>query len=295
MEGTSAGLIVDEIALSLQGGLSNRARVHLLDIFGDARNIYSAGVQELIGKASLRADVADGIVAKTHHRKAEAELVYCRDNGIIPLGCSSPYYPVFLRECCDYPIVLYAVGDSAALTGEMVAMVGTRKISPYGNAVCTRLVGEFRAEGYGFTVVSGLAYGVDAAAHRAALDTGLTTVAVLGNKLPRIYPSDNAGLARKIVTAGGCIISEMNSMSTEGKGNFVARNRIIAGMCRGTVIVESPLKGGSMITAELAAGYDRTVMAVPGRITDDNSCGTNRLIRTMQAVAVTSARISSTS
>ncbi|MCD7969638.1 MAG: DNA-processing protein DprA [Alistipes sp.] len=282
-------MIIDEIALSMHRGLTPKTAVHLLEIFGTAAAVYGATRRDLTDVAGLRYDLAREIVEKKFHTQAETELRLCRKKSVGPIGVSCPYYPRLLRETCDHPIVLYTWGNTTALQTDMLAVVGTRKISQYGTAVCEKLIGGLADLKSGLTIVSGLAYGVDSAAHRAALAYGLPTVAVLGNKLPRVYPASHTMLADKIIESGGAIISEMHSGAYEGRTNFIARNRIIAGMSRGTLIVESPEKGGSMITAEMAFGYDRAVMAVPGRITDENSGGTNRIIRLMKAVAVCKA------
>lgn len=277
---------LDDIALSLHKKVGHRTIEHLLTVFGDSSKIYAATYNDLIELAELKPSVAKDIAGKTMHSQAESELEYCRNNGITPVGLSSDHYPPLLRECCDRPMVLYVMGNTETLTGDMLAVVGTRKITGYGKTACEQLVGGLAGEGYRITIVSGLAYGVDAQAHRCALGGGLNTVAVLGNRLPRIYPPENSNMARSIIDNGGCLVSELHSQSFEGRMTFVARNRIIAGMSLGTLIVESPLKGGSMITAEMAAGYDRTVMAVPGRINDGSSAGTNYLVRKLRAVSV---------
>ncbi|MCD8072491.1 MAG: DNA-processing protein DprA [Alistipes sp.] len=263
-----------------------KVAAHLIGIYGNASAVYSASRESLVEEGKLRDDIASIIAAKKFHKQAEAELEHCRKNNLVPVGVSSEIYPALLRECCDYPPVLYIMGNPKVLASDMLAVVGTRKISPYGAAMCERIVGGLTGIEPQLAVVSGLAYGVDSASHRAAIAAGLTTVAVMGNKLPRIYPSDHTALANRIIETGGALVSELHSQAYEGKANFVARNRLIAGMSRGTLIVESPQKGGSMITAEMASGYDRVVMAVPGRVTDENSSGTNRLICSMKAVAI---------
>ncbi|MCD8174243.1 MAG: DNA-processing protein DprA, partial [Alistipes sp.] len=283
----TTGIILDEIALSLHKELGMKMVCRLIGVFGNAGRVFSAGRDELVDLGGIPRGVAASLLSKPHHRQAVTEMKYCRRKGIVPVGISSPLYPPLLRECCDFPVVLYTVGDPNALAGDMMAVVGTRKITPYGSVACEKLVGGLASAGYRMTIVSGLAYGVDATAHRAALANGLPTVAVLGNSLPGIYPAGNTGLARKIVERGGCLVTEYDSGAETRRSNFVARNRIIAGMSRGTLVVESPRKGGSMITAGIASGYDRLVMAVPGRITDENSFGTNFLIRSLGAVAVT--------
>lgn len=145
-----------------------------------------------------------------------------------------------------------------------MSVVGTRKATPYGQKMCDRLIGELSALFPDLVVVSGLAYGIDVAAHRAAMQHGVRTVAVLGHPLTHIYPQAHTETARRIVSLGGTLISEYPSTARPDKAGFVQRNRLIAGLSDGTVIVESAARGGSLITADMAGGYHREVMAVPG-------------------------------
>lgn len=283
-------MIVDDIALTLQPRIGPRTAAHLLACFKSAENIYSASVEELTIKAELNPELARQIAAKTCHRQAEAELSYCTKHGIVPIASDSGQYPALLKECNDFPHVLYYKGDISALgTRRMLSMVGTRKMTSYGQKTCDRIISDLSAICTDAVIVSGLAYGVDGACHRAALAYGLTTVAVLPNPVTTIYPSQHTRLAEEIMVRGGGILSEYHSGMKMKGVTFIARNRIIAGMGAGTIIVESPAKGGSMITARLAHGYDRSVMAVPGRIGDTYSEGTNKLIASEIARMVCSA------
>jgi DNA processing protein len=223
------------------------------------------------------------------HGQAEKELKYCERNGITAISSTSELYPALLRECGDNPHVIYYRGDTAALGRRMLSMVGTRRITSYGQRMCEQLVGDLGNMLPDIVIVSGLAFGVDAACHRAAIGAKLATVGVLSDALTEIYPADHARLAEEMVRRGGGILSEYHSGSKNKGVTFVPRNRIIAGMSMGTVVVESPVKGGSMITANMADGYNRCVMAVPGRVGDISSEGVNELIKSNRARMVCSA------
>ena len=282
-------MVIDDIALTLQPHVGPRTAAHLLQCFGSAEAIFAASEAELIEHAELRKDIAASIVRRPMHRQAEKELKHCERNGIMPIASTSELYPPLLRECGDYPHVVYYKGDTAALGRRMISMVGTRRMTSYGQRMCDRLVGELGQMFPDLVIVSGLAFGVDAACHRAALGAGIATVGVLADALTEIYPADHARLADEMARRGGGILSEYHSENKNKGVTFVPRNRIIAGMSMGTVVVESPLKGGSIITANMADGYERCVMAVPGRVGDAGSEGVNELIRSNKARMVCSA------
>ena len=279
---------LDDIALTLIPGLGVKGIAHLLEIFGSAEKIFDASEESLILDARLRPDIARNISSRKGHSAAERELRYCRRHGIQPVASTDPRYPELLREIPDFPHVLYVMGNIEALSLRCISMVGTRRISTYGQRLCNDLVQGLAALPR-LAIVSGMAFGVDIACHRAALAAGIPTIGILANALPDITPTQHTAVAREILDRGGAMISEINSQ-TRQKGTFyLPRNRIIAAISAGTVVVESPATGGSLITAQLADGYNRTVMAPPGRTTDMNSSGTNALIRNRKAVLVRSA------
>ena len=279
---------LDDIALTLVPGLGIKGIAHLLEIFGSAEKIFDASEESLILDARLRPDIARNISSRKGHSAAERELRYCRRHGIQPVASTDPRYPELLREIPDFPHVLYVMGNIEALSLRCISMVGTRRISTYGQRLCNDLVQGLAALPR-LAIVSGMAFGVDIACHRAALAAGIPTIGILANALPDITPTQHTAVAREILDRGGAMISEINSQ-TRQKGTFyLPRNRIIAAISAGTVVVESPATGGSLITAQLADGYNRTVMAPPGRTTDMNSSGTNALIRNRKAVLVRSA------
>ena len=276
------------IALTFVPRLGTRAAVHLLEIFGSAEAIYAASVQDLISEAELREDVARSIVAQAGVREAEREAEYCLRHDIKAIASTDPDYPTLLREVDDYPPVLYVRGNVDALHRRCVAFVGTRKISSYGQRMCNELVQGLAEAVPDAVVVSGLAYGVDSACHRAALQSGLATVGVVANALPQITPAVHQHLAEDMIANGGAIVSELSSQTKQNGRFYIPRNRIIAALAAGTVVVESPESGGSLSTAAFADGYNRTILAVPGRATDANSRGCNLLIRNRKAQAILS-------
>ncbi len=194
-------------------------------------------------------------------------------------------FPSQLREIPSPPKELYVLGDLEPLQHtKVVSIVGSRAVTPYGQQVTSRLAGELA--GRGIAIVSGLALGVDTLAHRAALEAGGYTVAVLGNGLDSIQPATNRNLALKILERGGAIISEYPEGMAAFKQNFVARNRLVSGLSDGVLITEATDRSGSLHTANFALEQGKVVMAVPGNITSGNSAGTNNLIKT-GAVPVT--------
>ena len=281
---------LESIALTFVSGLGTKGVVHLLETFGSAEAIYSASQRELVERASLREDVARRIVAKEGMREAERELRHCHQHGLSILCSTDERYPRLLKEAPDYPAVLYVRGRVEALAGRMISFVGTRKISAYGQRMCDELVRGVHELVPDAVIVSGLAFGVDGAAHRAALSCGAKTVAVVANPLPQVTPASHENLAADIVAHGGAIVSELSSQVKQNGRFYIPRNRIIAALSAGTVVVESGESGGSLSTAAFADGYSRSVMAVPGRASDSGSRGCNLLIRNRKAQLVLSGR-----
>lgn len=282
-------MVIEDLALLFIRGLGSRGVVHLIDYFGNAEAIYAASLEELMHGAGLRKDVAERIVAREGMREAEREVNYCRKHGIIALAATDEEYPMLLRETSDRPHVLFVKGNVEALHMSTLTVVGTREVTPSGLYITDKLIHDLAEQVRDLCVVSGLAYGIDSASHRAALAHKATTVAVVAEVLPNISPAPNQHLADEILNSGGAIVSELHSQTKQNGQLFIARNRIIAGLSLGTLVVESPASGGSLATADIADSYGRTLMAVPGRVTDSNSFGTNNLIRTGKARMVLTA------
>ena len=208
-------------------------------------------------------------------RRAGEEVEKIRRMAYTLLTLEDPGYPGYLREIFDPPFVLYCAGDPEALRNPAVAVVGSRRPTPYGKAVAEKLAGDLA--GRGCVITSGLALGIDACAHRGALGQG-RTVAVLGSGLDVPYPRENRGLAREIAERGA-VVTEYPLGTPPLAEHFPVRNRIISGLSLGLVVVEAARRSGSLISARLALSQDREVMAVPGNVTSELSRGSNGLIR----------------
>ena len=279
---------LNQIALSLIPGLGPTGCRKLLDAY-PGEDIFALPPSELRLAFGNHRAVLDAILGRTTHARAEQELAWAEKNHVRVLFCTDADYPGRLNreETQDCPVVLYMLGDADLNAERSVAVVGTRRATPQGRDATARLVAQLKP--LGTPVVSGLAYGIDTASHVAALDHGLPTVAVLGHGLDRIYPPSNRGLAKRIVENGGALLTEYPMGTAINPRYFPARNRIIAALADATVVVEASEKGGALITAAIAAGYHREVFAVPGRLTDPYSRGTNNLIATSKALLIRDA------
>jgi DNA processing protein len=281
-------MTIDDIALTLEAGIGPKTAAVLVREFGSARAVYAASPAEIVRRTALRESLAEQLTRREAHRKAERELTYLEKHSLAALASTDGDYPPLLGEMTDPPHVLYVRGNAEALSLRCVSMVGTRRLSTYGQTMCDRLVRQLAERVPGLCIVSGLAFGIDVHCHRAALRYGVPTVAVVANTLPEVTPAQHADIARDIVAQGGAIVSECNTQSKQTGDFYLSRNRIIAGLSEGTVVVEAPHQSGAMTTAEMALGYNRTVMAVPGRATDEAAFGTNNLIKSERAAMVCS-------
>lgn len=262
----------------------------LLEHMGSARAVFS-NLGELVG---IFPRMPKRVLAELSRASLleEARLIadWCARADVQTYGIEQAEYPRRLAACPDAPALIYAKGQWREWeTSPAISVVGTRNMTSYGQASTERLLEELAELFPRALVVSGLAYGVDILAHRRALALGMPTVAVLAHGLDRIYPSLHARTAHEMLEQGAWI-SEYPPGTKPERFNFVGRNRIIAGLTDATLVIEAGAKSGSLITAELAAGYDREVLAVPGRLTDRYSEGCNHLISTMQGVIVSSAK-----
>jgi DNA processing protein len=218
--------------------------------------------------------------------RASREIAFMERYKIQPLFFQDESYPVRLRMCHDSPVMLYFKGNGDLNNQHVVAVVGTRSATDYGRRVAQELI--IGLIDQKILVVSGLAYGIDSVAHKTSLDAGLDTIGVLGHGLDTVYPWQNRGMAEKMVNQGG-LVTEFISGTKPDRMNFPMRNRVIAGLCDVIVVVEAGKKGGALITADIANSYNRDVVAVPGRIGDAYSEGTNLLIRTNRAALIQKA------
>jgi DNA processing protein len=220
--------------------------------------------------------------------KAKKELEYIKKKKITCLFYGDDGYPERLLECYDAPMLLYVQGDVNLNDCRMLSIVGTRRPGSYGLDMCRELVKDLAVLDRELVIVSGLAYGIDHRAHVTALETGLNTIAVLGHGLRYLYPALHRQVARKI-TSQGALLTDFSSNQKPERNNFIRRNRIIAGLSDATIVVQSDLRGGALITADIANSYDRDVFTFPGRAGDRASAGCNQLIKTHLAVLIEGA------
>lgn len=266
----------DWIALNLVSGLGSRTAFQMLKYFSSPNNIFRAERKEL-ENFKLKEETLEIILGGETFAQAEAHCKKLTELGAIAITIADQNYPPLLKEISDPPLVLYAKGNlDLALTQPAIAVIGARRCSSYGQFVAEMLTGELASRG--ITIVSGLARGIDTIAHRRAVDVGGQTLAVMGNGIDQVYPKENSQLAKEIEMAGG-LLSELPLGSPPLPQNFPFRNRIISGMCLGTLVVEAAERSGSLITARLAMEQNREVFAVPGSITSPNSFGPNYLIK----------------
>ena len=266
------------LALTNISGLGLIGACHLVKAMGSATSVFQhrKELPELIpGATSKLVGALDNAEA---FRRAEQELVFAEKNQIQCIVFNDERYPSRLRECEDAPLALFYRGNASLDALHVVSLVGTRHATSYGENLCLSFMRDLKELCPDVLVVSGLAYGIDIHAHRAALQNGFPTVGVLAHGLTAIAMMDQGGL-----------LTEFMSGTNPDRQNFVKRNRIVAGMSDATIVVESAAKGGALITAELAEGYHRDCFAFPGRVTDTYSAGCNNLIKNNRASLVLSA------
>lgn len=258
----------------------------IVRFFGSAQAALGAGVQQLQGVEGIGQVVAERIARSRDAVDVAREVDLAGRRGVRILCSEDEEYPRPLRYIPDPPICLYVRGRLEPADAVAVAIVGSRRCTTYGREQAYRLGYTLGARGV--TVISGLARGVDGESHKGALTANGRTLAVLGNGLGTIYPPEHVELADRITTSGA-IVTELPMTAGPNKSNFLPRNRIIAGLSLGVLVVEAARRSGSLTTARLASEYDRDVFAIPGRIDSDFSAGTNALIRDQHAKLVTCA------
>ncbi|MBI4845465.1 MAG: DNA-protecting protein DprA [Candidatus Omnitrophica bacterium] len=264
------------IALNIVSGLGSVKITALLSHFGKPSRIFQASIQELMGCADIGNILAGRIKSVVSSGAFEKELKLINSLGVKIVTLNDPEYPGMLRQIYDPPVVLYARGNIDFLNKISVAIVGCRRASLYGLRQAEQIASSLSMKGV--CVVSGLARGIDTAAHKGALNACGSTVAVLGSGLGCVYPEENINLSRKIIE-NGVLISEFPLLMPPLKGNFPRRNRIISGLCRAVVVIEAARRSGSLITANFALSQNRDVFALPGTVGSVNSQGTNNLIK----------------
>ncbi len=279
--------LLHQLALTLVPNIGDVQAKILIQHFGEVSAIFKAktsALEKIEGIGSVR---AKSIKEFDDFHIAEKEQEFIEKYKIKTFFLTDKDYPKRLLNCYDSPTLLFYKGIADLNAPKIVAIVGTRTNTEYGKQFTEKLVKDLSEQN--ITIISGLAFGIDAMAHKAALKHGLPTVGVVGHGLDKIYPSENSSLAKEMIKEEGGILSEFFSGTKPDKHNFPLRNRIVAGISDATVVVETNIKGGSMITGNLANAYNRDVFAVPGRTTDTKSSGCNHLIKYNKAILLTDA------
>ncbi|HEY4799689.1 MAG TPA: DNA-processing protein DprA [Bacteroidia bacterium] len=279
-----------KIGITILPGVGDIIAKNLVAYCGSAESVFKESRPRLekvpgIGSITANAITKKGVMQSALAR-AEKELLFIEKKNIIPLFFTDPEYPVRLKQCDDGPIMLYAKGEINLNEEKIVSIIGSRKATSYGKKICEQIIESFSS--HHALIVSGLAYGIDVTAHRAALKNNLSTIGVLAHGLDLIYPGEHTATAEKMTEHGG-LLTEFVSATKMNPEYFPRRNRIVAGMSDATIVIEATVKSGALITAEIANSYNRDVFAVPGRIDDISSEGCNLLIKANKAMLIQSA------
>lgn len=272
-----------QIALTKIKGVGISLARALMQTVGDEEAIFKESRKLLEKIPRISPQLVDEIRSPRVIEEANNELQFIEKNKIKPLFFTDSNYPQRLTNCIDAPILLYDKGNADFNRDKVISIVGTRNATRYGRDFCENLIKSIADDHPDMLIVSGLAYGIDICAHRAAVSNNLSTVAVLAHGLDRIYPHVHRSTAIDMLN-NGALLTEFPSETNPDRFNFVKRNRIVAGMSDAVVVIESAAKGGSLITADIANSYFREVFAVPGRVFDKESEGCNKLISNNKAI-----------
>lgn len=264
-------------------GLNSGLATQIIDRVGSETAYFDMPIDRLRSLNNIPERLKSDDIRQEVRNLAHIEYDFINTHSIKAMYFTDPEYPSRLRECSDGPALLYQLGSCNLEARHTVGIVGTRHATPYGMDITRRIVLDLADRIDELVIVSGLAYGIDIAAHRAALESNIPTVAVSAYPLNSVYPAEHRTDAVRIIQAGGAMVSEYPTSSIVHRNNFLERNRIVAGLSDLLIIVESDSKGGAMVTARLAFEYNREVVAVPGRATDRYSRGCNALIGSERA------------
>jgi DNA processing protein len=277
-----------EIGITLIKGIGNLTAKQILDTLGDVSLLFTERKSVLEKIPGLSRRIINEIHSPAVLKRAEKEIRFIDKSQAKTLFIANSDYPFRLKDCVDAPVMLYYFGNADLNKEKIVSIVGTRNATAYGRMLTEKLLQDLKETFPKVLIVSGLAYGIDIIAHRAALKENLATVGVLAHGLDMIYPSVHRNTAVEMAVSGG-VLTEFMSETNPDRQNFVKRNRIIAGMADCTIVVESAKKGGALITANIADSYNRDIFAFPGKTTDKYSEGCNVLIQSKRAALITSA------
>ncbi|MDC3210017.1 DNA-processing protein DprA [Saprospiraceae bacterium] len=256
---------------------------NLVSYCGGPKAVFEASQKELISIPGIGRTLAENIRHYNVLEEAEKEIEFIENNNIQCLFYTDEKYPHRLKYFNDSPVILYFKGKTDLNHDRIVSIIGTRTPTPQGKIICEEIIAELQK--YNVLVISGLAYGIDVTAHRKSISLNIPTVGVLGHGLSMIYPHEHKGVSENMIKNGG-VLTEFTYQQGPEREHFPMRNRIVAGMCDALIVVETKERGGSMITAELANGYNKNVFAVPGRARDKKFGGGNLLIKDHKAQLV---------
>ncbi len=276
-----------KIALGLIPRIGDITARKLVSHFGSVEAVFNESYRNILKIPGIGSGLTKYICDRSYLDIAEKEAEYIIKNNIRTYFYLDNDYPYRLRQCDDSPVVFYFKGECDLDSPKLLSVVGTRNATSRGKELCDKIIGGLAIGHPDLIIVSGLAYGIDIAAHKAALANNLQTIGVLGHGFKTTYPSIHASIAKAMISKGG-LLTDFLSDALPERNNFLKRNRIIAGLTDATLVVESGIKGGALITADIAASYNRDVFAVPGRPEDQWSAGCNNLIKTNKAALVES-------
>lgn len=277
-----------KIALSLIPRIGDINARKLVSHIGSVEGVFSEPYKSLVRIPGIGSGLARYICERSYLDAAEKEAEYVTRNNIRTYFYLDADYPYRLRQCDDSPVTFYFKGVADLNSQKIISVVGTRNASPRGREICDKIISTLAMGHPGLVIVSGLAYGIDVAAHKSALANGIPTIGVLGHGFRHMYPSIHRNIAASMLEQGG-LISDFLSEELPERNNFIKRNRIIAGISDATLVIESGIKGGALITADIANSYNRDVFAVPGRPEDQWSAGCNSLIKRNKAALAENA------
>jgi DNA processing protein len=275
-----------QIGITLIPGVGDVNAKKIIAYCGGVEAVFKEKKIALLKIPGVGQTLADAITKNDVLKRAENEIRFIEKYKIVPFFFLDKDYPERLKHCADSPVMLYYKGNAEMNVKKVIGIVGTRNATEYGKNICHEIVEGLAAQDV--LIVSGLAYGIDVHAHRAALEFGLNTIGVLGHSLNRLYPATHKSTAEKMIKQGG-LLTDFMSDTTFLPENFPKRNRIVAGMCDAVVVIEAAKEGGALITADIANSYSRDVFAVPGRAGDHYSEGCNNIIKSNKAALISSA------
>ena len=277
-----------KIGLSLIPKIGDVTAKKLVAYTGSVEAVFNEKKRNLEKIPGIGPVLAKSIEKQNILVKAEQEVEKVIKNNINILFYLDDNFPERLKHCTDSPILLFRKGECDLNSNKILSIVGTRNATNYGKEICEKLIKELKEKGHNVLIISGLAYGIDICAHKAALNNCIETIAVLGHGLGMIYPAAHRATAKKIEEKG-CLLTEFLYDDQPEPPNFVKRNRIVAGLADATIVIESGTKGGALITADIANSYNRDVFAVPGNVNSTWSNGCNKLIKSNKAALLESA------